>query len=1461
MKKIIIPILILTLLMTCAFAEKSITLGKDAIDGYNTSSNSYEYVYFGTYNGSPIKWRVLDTTSNDGSTPAVFMLSEYTLGNKAFRSDWEASDANQWATSDIKTYLQGEFTDSSFDLAEKEAIIATTKTNDTEAITDFGVYLGATNLDNEKLFLLSASEAVNTKYGFSSQSDGYENRNAYMVSAPTGSAVSWWLRSLAKSYTREVGYVDSFGSWVSAAYVDGNCELRPALNLNPASILFTSNADVKSSTDLGMVRLTEVTSTEHKLTLVDSDSTFSIDETKALSIPGGTISINYGGATIGEKEYISAIIVDENSIPIYYGKIQKLTTESGTMNLVLPADIEEGKYTLKIFSEQCNEGYNTDYASSFNDVALTIVKKPTIALGKEAIDGYNADADGYQYIYFGTYNGEPIKWRVLDTTSNDGSTPAVFMLSEYTLGYHVFRSDWQASDANQWATSDIKTYLQGEFTDSSFDLVEKDAIIATTKTNDTAATDYYGNTLGATNLDNEKLFLLSGSEAVNTKYGFSSESGDDENRKARSISAPSGSGVSWWLRSPISDRTNLAGYVYWDGWVNLHGVDDDIGLRPALNLNPASILFTSPAVGNGETLGITKITEKGYLEHKATLLDANRKFVVDDTDISTRQGKTISVAYNGATVGANEYVSAIIVDENNVPLYYGRIVKAEKEYGRVNITIPEDLAAGEYTLKLFSQKCNGDYKSDYASAFKDIKLTVVSSVFPERAISFGSSAINGYNQDTNSYEYVYFGKFNGNPIKWRVLDTTSNDGSTPALFMLSEYTLKNTSFRSGWMAGMSEGNANHWSASDIKTYLQGEFIENFTILENEAILPTTTTNDIEIDGFGIAQLDKEKIFLLSVNEALNTKYGFSNDPNLEDENREARKVTSPTGAHDGWWLRSPSSGLSPFVGIISYWTPGEISSDYADGDPLYHGVRPALNIDPESILFTSSTDIKQRLASNTGRLLSVSQTAPTEHKITLLDPDREFTVDTTPIIIPSDVMIRINYNGAEIGDNEYISAIVLDENNVPIYYGSVIKPTSTSGTEWIGHDLVEGNYTLRVFSEQYNGENAVDYASAFQDIKLKIVGACVAFEGYYYDSIKPESVVLEAGSRIILSDLTSEGKKFLGWNYENGYTPSLLDFLEPSWEDAAAVETIPDIPDTSGANAPELYQGLKPIKYTANGGVVFTTAYDPEWYNYSTGKWANAVTVDEENNITGYYVWIPRYAYLIRTGYNSADTGRIDIRFLSGTTNKDQNGKAYYTIDNLENTAEKWKGPNNVTYVGDRQMEYLVHPAFRFGEELSGIWVAKYEAGKTIDGELVSIPYVALYNNSHIVNSFVTAAENNAHLIKPTEYGAVVYLEESIYAPQAQYEVKGLDEIEEYTSGYLDGIKNKYNDVYVKAENDKIIDVKGSAYLETSDGTTTWYGESITPITNMMIKGSRFGTLTGDGKPSSAGFRVVLKSE
>jgi len=106
--------------------------------------------------------------------------------------------------------------------------------------------------------------------------------------------------------------------------------------------------------------------------------------------------------------------------------------------------------------------------------------------------------------------------------------------------------------------------------------------------------------------------------------------------------------------------------------------------------------------------------------------------------------------------------------------------------------------------------------------------------------------------------------------------------------------------------------------------------------------------------------------------------------------------------------------------------------------------------------------------------------------------------------------------------------------------------------------------------------------------------------------------------------------------------------------------------------------------------IIETNGSDPEWYNYgeteSTRKWANAKTSDGSM-----WVWIPRYAYSITSGYHSSSTGNIEVEFMKGLTNETSTGRT--SFDNVSGQG-KWN----------------IHPAFNYGQIVSGLWVAKFEA-------------------------------------------------------------------------------------------------------------------------------------------------------
>ncbi|WP_418973853.1 S-layer homology domain-containing protein, partial [Agathobaculum butyriciproducens] len=83
--------------------------------------------------------------------------------------------------------------------------------------------------------------------------------------------------------------------------------------------------------------------------------------------------------------------------------------------------------------------------------------------------------------------------------------------------------------------------------------------------------------------------------------------------------------------------------------------------------------------------------------------------------------------------------------------------------------------------------------------------------------------------------------------------------------------------------------------------------------------------------------------------------------------------------------------------------------------------------------------------------------------------------------------VTLHYTGATAGINEYISVILADNSGAQ-YYGRVAQPTAENGTVEIKipSDIAPGDYTLKVFNEQYNGDYNTDYASNFTDIALTV---------------------------------------------------------------------------------------------------------------------------------------------------------------------------------------------------------------------------------------------------------------------------------------------------------------------------------------------------------------------------------------
>lgn len=321
------------------------------------------------------------------------------------------------------------------------------------------------------------------------------------------------------------------------------------------------------------------------------------------------------------------------------------------------------------------------------------------------------------YIYFGTYEGTPIEWRVLDADTTNFGTPGLFLLSQNLLGTgtgggvifdedevanagQINPNEWQGSDAQKWC--DI-------FTDSSFESIEAEAILPATKWD--AAESVYLTSWDVSTLNNDKVFFLSAKEAFNYVGDYSGAIG---------LSAKyNGKGKTWWLRSPRKGMEEYAGTVSSSGSISYSGVDNEYTARPALNLDIDSILFTSAAAGgksaSGMENGLTEVPDYDGNEWKLTLKDDSRSnFTISRVDSST-------ISYANAVTGTNEYISAVIKDDaSGMITHYGRlknITQANEASGTLTIDLSQIDMTGK-SLYIFNEQYNGDKKTDYASELK-----------------------------------------------------------------------------------------------------------------------------------------------------------------------------------------------------------------------------------------------------------------------------------------------------------------------------------------------------------------------------------------------------------------------------------------------------------------------------------------------------------------------------------------------------------------------------------------------------------------------------------------------------------------------------------------------------------------------------------------------------------------------
>ena len=341
-----------------------------------------------------------------------------------------------------------------------------------------------------------------------------------------------------------------------------------------------------------------------------------------------------------------------------------------------------------------------------------------IQLGTDALSvlSKNVNTATAPTVYFGqNHENNPAAWRVIgyDGSGVTSSQGDITLLAAGAMGVIPF-ADTILN--NEYAPSNLKATI--------------DALAEKLTTEENAAVKKRALTSGS--YDGENTDCVAGGQVDNAVFWpLSAKEAIVVNNDLRALNPahPNWVTTAWWLRSPGSNKYNVA-VVRSDGSVEYSGYtmlifNNHRTVRPAFNLNLNSVLFASAAVGGKPDGGLTEVSKYSGNEWKLTLLDSRRNFAVTEKTVSTAPDDTVTLNYKGATTGKNEYISVILAD-NNGAQYYGRVAQPTAESGTVEIKIPSDIAPGDYTMKVFSEQYNGDCKTDLASAFADVTLTVES---------------------------------------------------------------------------------------------------------------------------------------------------------------------------------------------------------------------------------------------------------------------------------------------------------------------------------------------------------------------------------------------------------------------------------------------------------------------------------------------------------------------------------------------------------------------------------------------------------------------------------------------------------------------------------------------------------------------------------------------------------------
>lgn len=290
-----------------------------------------------------------------------------------------------------------------------------------------------------------------------------------------------------------------------------------------------------------------------------------------------------------------------------------------------------------------------------------------------------------------------------------------------------------------------------------------------------------------------------------------------------------------------------------------------------------------------------------------------------------------------------------------------------KSYGYYSGT--GNVADGQMTAKDFMRYKDVVYGSEkYRGVVFDTYRPYATELITSASTEYTNQHLNGYTPGV-----VYWFKYE--PIEWRVLDPDT--GMIMSETILDSQAYNNYILRNGfdeyrvqavWGDFTQTYYANNYAKSSIREWLNEDFYNTAFSTEQQNIIETTTLDNSALSDWPAyaSETTHDKIYLLSVRDVVNENYGFRTDNDYHDPARAAkgsdyaqcqglyvyRDNNSINNGNSTWFLRTAAfASLTTCVVIEETYLYMNHGVHYCN-----HGVRPALNLNPDSGIIQS--DVK-----------------------------------------------------------------------------------------------------------------------------------------------------------------------------------------------------------------------------------------------------------------------------------------------------------------------------------------------------------------------------------------------------------------------------------------------------------------------------------------------------------------------